>query len=217
MKSLRFPDGYASNLGRCVQIDDCKIFGMKSHDCHMFMERLLPISFKELLPSTVWGPLAELSYFFRLIFASSLLVEYMEQLQSKAPVLLCTLERIFPPSLFDSMEHLILHLPYEAKVVGPNQYRWMYKFERFLGHLKRKKGSICKANLKEEMTNFSEHNFKPQVPSKLRQTMKRLTVFNYHGRSSGQEKKRSMTDARELNAAHTYVLRNCLEVDEYVQ
>jgi hypothetical protein len=31
---------------------------------------------------------------------------------------------------FDSMEHLPIHLPYELKVGGLVQYRWMYQFER---------------------------------------------------------------------------------------
>ncbi|KAK7278025.1 hypothetical protein RJT34_23046 [Clitoria ternatea] len=30
------------------------------------------------------------------------------------------------------MEHLPIHLPYEARIGGPVQYRWMYPFERFL-------------------------------------------------------------------------------------
>ena len=29
-----------------------------------------------------------------------------------------------------SMEHLFMHLPFEVKVGGPVQYRWMYPFER---------------------------------------------------------------------------------------
>jgi hypothetical protein len=36
---------------------------------------------------------------------------------------------IFPPSFFDSIEHLPIHLPFEAKVGGAVQYRWMYPFE----------------------------------------------------------------------------------------
>jgi hypothetical protein len=43
---------------------------------------------------------------------------------------ICKLDMIFSPSFFDSMEHLPIHLPYEAKVGGPVQYRWMYPFER---------------------------------------------------------------------------------------
>ncbi|KAL0352174.1 UNVERIFIED_CONTAM: hypothetical protein Scaly_1606100 [Sesamum calycinum] len=47
-------------------------------------------------------------------------------------------EKIFPPTFLDSMEHLIVHLPYKARVVGPMQYKWMYPFERFLRDLKKK-------------------------------------------------------------------------------
>ena len=44
VKKLRFLDGYASNMGRCVDANKLKMFGMKSHDCHVFMKRLLPIA-----------------------------------------------------------------------------------------------------------------------------------------------------------------------------
>jgi hypothetical protein len=33
-------------------------------------------------------------------------------------VLLCKLEKIFPPGFFNPMQHLILHLPYEARMGG---------------------------------------------------------------------------------------------------
>ncbi|XP_039123357.1 uncharacterized protein LOC120259972 [Dioscorea cayenensis subsp. rotundata] len=39
----------------------------------------------------------------------------------------------------DSMEHLPIHLPYEAKIArGQSDIDWMYPFERFLRHLKKK-------------------------------------------------------------------------------
>jgi hypothetical protein len=34
------------------------------------------------------------------------------------------------------MQHLLIHLPYEAKVGGPVQYRWMYHIERALRYIK---------------------------------------------------------------------------------
>jgi len=43
---------------------------------------------------------------------------------------ICKLEMIFSPLFFDSMEHLFIHLSYEAKVGGPVQYRWMYLVKR---------------------------------------------------------------------------------------
>lgn len=130
LKNLRFPDGYVSNMGRCIDMRKLKLFGMKSHDCHVFMQRLLPIAFRELLPKNVWQALTELSNFFRELTSTTLREEAMLQLNEEIPIILCKLERIFPPSFFDSMEHLPVHLAYEAWIAGPVQYRWMYPFER---------------------------------------------------------------------------------------
>lgn len=55
-------DGYASNLARCADANTRKLHGMKSHDCHVFMERLLPIEFGSLL-NHVLNPLTEISQF----------------------------------------------------------------------------------------------------------------------------------------------------------
>lgn len=133
-----------------------KLFGMKSHDCHVFMQRLLPIAFREFLPNNVWEAVTELSLFFRDLTSATLRINDIRRLEEQIPIILFKLERIFPPALFDSMEHLLVHLPYEARIAGPVQYRWMYPFERFLRHLKnnvknkaRVEGSMCnQKNLK---------------------------------------------------------------------
>lgn len=143
---------------------------MKSHDCHVFMERLIPIAFRELLAHAVWDPLTELSIFFRDLCSKKLLVDRLEKQEKDIAVTLCKLERVFPPGFFDSMEHLPIHLSYEARVGGPVEYRWMYPFERHLNHLKRKvknkarvEGSICEAYVLEEISNFCSRYFKPHV------------------------------------------------------
>ena len=68
--------------------------------------------------------------FFQRFNLTTIKVEDMEILDRDIPIIICKLERIFPPGFFDSMEHLPIHLPYEAKIAGPMQYRWMYPFER---------------------------------------------------------------------------------------
>ncbi|XP_055961459.1 uncharacterized protein LOC130015401 [Mercurialis annua] len=70
IQKLMFPDGYVSNLSRCVDLNSLKMMGMKIHDCHVFMQRLLPIALRELLPPEVWEPLTELSIFFRELTAT---------------------------------------------------------------------------------------------------------------------------------------------------
>ena len=43
---------------------------------------------------------------------------------------LCELEKIFPPSFFMVMVHVVMHLAREAKLGGPVHYCWMYPIER---------------------------------------------------------------------------------------
>ncbi|KAL9357242.1 hypothetical protein Peur_050495 [Populus x canadensis] len=130
LKSLRFPDGHASNISRLVNTEECRLYGMKSHDCHVFMQTLIPLAFRDLLPKGIWDALTEISHFFRDICSSKLNVDHVERLEKNIVETICKLEMIFPPSFFDSMEHLPVHLPFEVKVGGPVQYRWMYPFER---------------------------------------------------------------------------------------
>ncbi|GAU35269.1 hypothetical protein TSUD_324070 [Trifolium subterraneum] len=58
LKELRMPDGYSSNLARCADVNKGRLRGMKSHDSHVLMERLLPIAFCSL-PNNVLNPLTE--------------------------------------------------------------------------------------------------------------------------------------------------------------
>ena len=83
------------------------------------MQRLIPIAFRNLMPTNVWEPLTELSLFFKDLTCMKLREEDMRILALEIPVILCKLERIFPPAFFDSMEHLPIHLPYEARIAGP--------------------------------------------------------------------------------------------------
>jgi hypothetical protein len=53
LKSLCFPNGHASNISRLVNMKECKLYGMKSHDCHVFMQTLIPFAFRDLLPKRI--------------------------------------------------------------------------------------------------------------------------------------------------------------------
>ena len=44
--AVKFPDDYASDLANCVDIENNKFSGMKSHDYHFFIEQLLPFIFQ---------------------------------------------------------------------------------------------------------------------------------------------------------------------------
>jgi hypothetical protein len=64
------------------------------------------------------------------------------------------------------MQYLLVHLPWEARVGGPVQFRWMYSKDRELKKLRvtvcnkaRVKGCITEAFTCKEITNFSSKYF----------------------------------------------------------
>jgi hypothetical protein len=119
MKRLKFPNGYAARLKRCVNVKDEKIHGLKSHDYHIIMERLVPVMLHGYLDDDIWEALAKLSYFYKQLCAKEIKKDMMKKLEKEIPVLICKLEKIFPPGWFNPMQHLLVHIPYEAKVGGP--------------------------------------------------------------------------------------------------
>jgi len=69
LKCVKFPDAYASNIGWCVNKLLGKLSGMKSHDCHVFIQRLLPVAIRGNLTPKIRTTLNELSDFFKKLCA----------------------------------------------------------------------------------------------------------------------------------------------------
>jgi hypothetical protein len=80
--------------------------------------------------------LAELSFFYRQLCVKEINKNTMRKPSKEISVLVCKMEKVFPPGFMNVMQHLLVHLPYEAEVGGLVQYRWMYFVERDLKKLK---------------------------------------------------------------------------------
>lgn len=93
---------------------------MKSHNCHVFY----------IEANSICGTLTEVNVFFKQLCAIELSIFNMENFETSIVEKVCKLEHIFFIAFFNVIEHLIMHIPYEAKVGGPVQYKWMYLFER---------------------------------------------------------------------------------------
>ncbi|XP_040380983.1 uncharacterized protein LOC102709376 isoform X2 [Oryza brachyantha] len=230
-QELKFPDGYAANIRRGVNLSQRKIFGLKNHDYHIFMERLLPVAFRGFLPEETWVCLAELSFFYRQLCAKELRKDTICNLEEQIVVLLCKMEKIFPPGFFNPMQHLIIHLPREARLGGPVQARWNYPYERKIQRLRKKvrnkarvEGCIVEAELVEEATNYLSLYFKPTARS-IRNKIPRyddgactfesscnIEIFKYPGRCTSPRGIRSLS-LEEYEAAFLYILTNMLEMD----
>ncbi|CAL8118566.1 unnamed protein product [Prunus armeniaca] len=106
---------------------------------------------------------------------------------------------IFPPAIFTSMIHVMVHLPEEAIFAGPVNYRWMYPIERLLGELKKSvrnrvklEGSIIEAWVQYEALTFCGMYLKMWT---------RLSI---------------VLSAIMIEVAHWFVLNNCDEIILYL-
>jgi hypothetical protein len=146
---------------------------------------------------------------------------------------LCKLEQIFPPAFFDIMVHLAVHLPREAELAGPVQYRWMYPIERTLGKYKRyvrnkarPEGSIAECYIADECLTFcsmylrdieTRWNREERSADGCREENDEvLDVFSQRVRPLGAEKFVTL-DENVFARAKWYVLSNCKDTASYLE
>lgn len=84
IQKLRTPDGYASFLSRCVDMKDLTIKGMRSHDCHVLIEDILPAALRSCHPrKDVMNIACELADFFKNLCSKVLSVAELDKLQNR--------------------------------------------------------------------------------------------------------------------------------------
>jgi hypothetical protein len=230
---LFFPDGYAANWMRGANLETLRVHGLKSHDYHVWLERIMPIMIRGYVDEETWLVLAELSYFFRQLCAKELDREVVKKLDKQAPELLCKLEMLLPPGFFNPMQHMILHLPWEALLGGTVQTRWQYGPERETKKLREMCGNKCKieasiaeAVLKVEVSNFTTKYYDENIATRHNPVLRynaadpkdvaQLSIFiGLGGKSSGTQKK--CIKNQEWEEIHTYVLKSMDEVKPYIE
>ena len=71
------------------------------------------------LHKDIYGLLFELGNFFTQLCCKTLKLDVLHEIEKDIILILCKLEKIFPPAFFDVMVHLAVHLPHEAILGGP--------------------------------------------------------------------------------------------------
>ncbi|XP_028095166.1 uncharacterized protein LOC114295170 [Camellia sinensis] len=232
LKSVKYPDGYAANISRSVNARNGKLTGLKSHDCHVLIQRILPIGMRGYVDKEISKTLFELGSFFQDLCSRTLRRNELEKLEKRIVHILCKLEKIFPLAFFDVMVHLAVHLSREAILRGPVQYRWMYRIERFLGALKkfvtnraRPEGSITEAYIVKECITFCSmyvdgietvHN-RPERNQDRGERRKGLTVFTEIARPIGLITRDADMSQEYRDMAHWFLLNNSPEIEKYLE
>jgi hypothetical protein len=71
----------------------------------------MPVMFRGYFKPDMWKMFAELSYFYRQIYAKQVSKAMMQRLEKEIAVLVCKMKTVFPPGWFNAMQHLLVHLP----------------------------------------------------------------------------------------------------------
>ena len=50
LSEVKVPEGHSSDIRRLVSMKDLKLKSLKTHDCHVIMERFLLIGIRSILP-----------------------------------------------------------------------------------------------------------------------------------------------------------------------
>ncbi|CAL2276880.1 unnamed protein product [Prunus armeniaca] len=208
----KFSDGYASNIARCVNVDGGKFTGLKSHDCHVFMQHLLPVGIRYLLPEDVVKPILLLSIFFSQLTAKTLRKTDMFQLRHDIVQVLCKFEMIFPPTFFTSMIPVMVHLPEEALLVGPCQLSGKPKGSIIEAWVQYESLTFCGMYLKALETGFN----RPQRNNDGGMRNEKLYVFAQSARPFGDPGRGESFFRNDMEVAHWFVLNNCDEIMTYL-
>ncbi|KAK7308273.1 hypothetical protein VNO77_41875 [Canavalia gladiata] len=220
LDEVKVPEGYSSNIRNLISVKDLKLKGLKSHDYHVLMEHLLPVGIRSILPPKVRGSITKLCFFFRMICSKVLDPARLPSLRKEIITTLCELEMYFPPSFFDIMVHLTIHLVTEIQLCGPVYIRWMYPIERYMKILKgyvknrsRPEGCIVERYIVEEAVEFCTE-YLSNVDSIG------LPKSRHQRRTEGEGIMGNdiVTISRtEWEQAHLYVLHNTNEVEPFIE
>jgi len=137
LKNIKVPSRFSSNINRIINMQEKKFLNLKSHDCHVLMTQVLPVSLRGILPPHVRLATMKLCAFLNAISQKMINPDKLATLQNDVVQFLVSFELVFPPSFFDIMTHLLVHLVKEIIILGPMLLHTMFSFERFMGVLKK--------------------------------------------------------------------------------
>jgi hypothetical protein len=137
LNSMMGPSGYSSNIKGIINMKDKKFTNLKARDYHMLMTQLLLVALRGVLPEKVRLALVKLCALLNAISQKAIDLRNLVKLQNDVVQCLVGFELAFPPSFFNIMTHLLVHLVKEITILGPVFLHNMWPFERFMSVLKK--------------------------------------------------------------------------------
>jgi hypothetical protein len=135
LRGLKVPTSFSSNIRKLVSTKDLQLTNYNSHDCHVMMMVFLPIAIRAIKPVYLRMVIIRMCYFFNMISHKVIDCEDLSRLQLFISETQTQLEMCFPPSFFDIMEHLMIHMVNQITELGPMYFHQMWTYEWFMSIL----------------------------------------------------------------------------------
>jgi hypothetical protein len=125
------------------------------------MQQILPLCLRNMMNEEVRTAIIRICHVFTRLYAKSIDPSTIPELTEEIAVTMCMLEKVFPPSFFDVMSHLPIHLVQQLDICRPVHTRWMYPMERYLktmkGYVRQRahpEGSMAQGYIMDEALGF---------------------------------------------------------------
>jgi hypothetical protein len=155
-----------------------------------------------------------LSRIFRRICAKVVDPHDMDSLKEDVAVTMSMLEIHMPPSFFDVMSHLVIHLVEELELYGPVHTRWMYSVERmnkvfkgYVSNMARSEACMAKSHVLEETIELLSE-FMTDFEPRHRKVWTEEASAGVNGEVLEGAGTISVIALKMRDIAHEYLLRN---------
>jgi hypothetical protein len=106
--------------------------GYNTHDCYTMLSLFHAIVIRAINHSYLKMVITCMCHFFNAISKKVIDFSELDEIHKEIRVTICQLKICFPPSLFDTMEHYMIHLVDQTFVLGPSYMHYMYLYERHM-------------------------------------------------------------------------------------
>ena len=206
------PTGFSSTLQKHAGKD--RLAGMKSHDHHVLLQQIMPAALRDSLQSGPRNAVIRMGLLFQRICAKIIDPLEIPEIMDFAAETLCMFELHFPPSFFDIMTHLTVHIVEELAQCGPVHSRWCYPVERYMGvladyvrNMARPEASMASGYRDDEALGFATEYF-----AEFPHSRRRIWDSEEELRDSGElvmGKVKSITLCEaDLQCIHEYVVHH---------
>ncbi|CAL2240280.1 unnamed protein product [Prunus armeniaca] len=209
VSSVKFPDSYTSNIARCVNVDGGKFTGLKSHDCHVFMQHLLLVGIRHLLPEDVVKPIILLSRFFSQLTAKTLQKTNMFQLRHDIVQVLCNFLH-----KYDARDGSLARIGIAC---------WSCQLSLDVSNRKASRRAEKKCTQQSEARRINCRGLdvetifdRPQRNHDGGMRNEKLYIFAQRARPFGDPGRGESFSRNDVEVAHWFVLNNCDEIMGYL-